>query len=624
VDSRDPRNEACRPRVALRSWKELFVADLIYKVIAFVILAPLAGFLFRLLLAASGRSVLADQDILVFLLKPLGLMALAAGGAVWMAIFALEHVALMRILWDAFCHRPANIRLALQLAVVQAWPVLRLAGRAVAILALTAAPFLALAGLVYIVLLSRYDIGYYLAERPPAFWVAAIATGGALVILGALILRLLVRWSFALPMMMFEGASATDALRLSRKRTAGRQRTLALWLVGWALATLSVSALATGAIGFLGHLFLPSTPGPLWVLVLSVGAMLVIWFLVNLVVTLLGTISLAFVIVRLYWELGHRGGTDSVSDKSAASNHCRFILRLSGRGVRVAGLAAALVAGTAGAVAVGSVKLEDRTQIVAHRGASGAAPENTLAAIERAILDGSDWVEVDVQETADGHVAVIHDRDFQRVAGTGLRVSEATIEDLGRLDVGSWFAPKFRDERVPTLGQVLALCKNKAGVNIELKYYGQNRRLEQRVVELVEAHEMASQVMVMSLKYDGVQEMRLLRPQWHYGYLAAVTLTDPIRVEANFLAVNTKRATWRFVRAAHRRGKDVYVWTVNDPVTMSTLMGRGVDGIITDEPARARSVLAQRARMSSVERLLVQLAVFLGAGRDSHLNLDEI
>jgi glycerophosphoryl diester phosphodiesterase len=376
--------------------------------------------------------------------------------------------------------------------------------------------------------------------------------------------------------------------------------------------------------GLLGHLLLPTAPGPLWILVLTVGAMLLIWFLVNLVVTLLSTITLAFVIIRLYWQLGYRGERVSAPNPPTPLEHHRFILSLSRRGMLAAGLVATFVAGTAGVVAVATVRLQDRTQIIAHRGASGAAPENTLAAVERAILDGSHRVEVDVQETADGRVAVVHDRDFQRVAGNGLRVAQATLEDLGRLDVGSWFAHEFRDQRVPTLERVLDMCRGKVGVTIELKYYGQSRRLEQRVVAIVEAHEMASQVEVMSLNYDGIQTMRSLRPQWRYGYLAAVTLSDPIRVEADFLAVSVKLATWRFVRAAHRRGKEVYVWTVNDPLTLSTLMGRGVDGIITDEPARARGVLAQRARMSSVERLLVQLAAFLGAGRDSHLDLDDI
>ena len=89
------------------------------------------------------------------------------------------------------------------------------------------------------------------------------------------------------------------------------------------------------------------------------------------------------------------------------------------------------------------------------------------------------------------------------------------------------------------------------------------------------------------------------------------------------VAIFVKLATWRLVRSAHRRGKEVYVWTVNDPVTMSTLMGLGVDGIITDEPARARSVLAQRARMSSVERLLVHVAALLGVRQDRHLDTDE-
>jgi glycerophosphoryl diester phosphodiesterase len=161
-------------------------------------------------------------------------------------------------------------------------------------------------------------------------------------------------------------------------------------------------------------------------------------------------------------------------------------------------------------------------------------------------------------------------------------------------------------------------------VNIELKYYGPGQHLEQRVIELVEAHGMASEVVIMSLKYEGIRKVKSLRPQWRVGLLAARTVGDLTKADVDFLAVNVKLATRRFIRLAHRHGKDVYVWTVNDPATMSCMIGRGVDSIITDEPALARSVLRQRARMSSVERLLVEVAALLGARAESNLSIDDV
>jgi glycerophosphoryl diester phosphodiesterase len=147
---------------------------------------------------------------------------------------------------------------------------------------------------------------------------------------------------------------------------------------------------------------------------------------------------------------------------------------------------------------------------------------------------------------------------------------------------------------------------------IELKYYGKDQNLEQRVVDLVEQADMVDDVSVMSLKYEGIQKVRKLRPDWTVGLLAAKALGNLAGLDADFLAVNMGMATPGFIHSAHRQGKKVFVWTVNDRVSMSRMMSLGVDGIITDEPELARQVLADRAGMSSLERLLIHTAVVLG------------
>lgn len=287
-------------------------------------------------------------------------------------------------------------------------------------------------------------------------------------------------------------------------------------------------------------------------------------------------------------------------------------LRMTPARVFIVGIVGVIVAVTVGAVTVSTVQLDDNTQIMAHRGSSAVAPENTLAAIKQAIEDGADWVEIDVQETADGEVVVFHDSDFMKLAGKELKIWDATMADLKDIDVGSWFAPRFKNERVPTLGQVLVECKGRIGVNIELKYYGHNKRLEQRVVEIVEQHGMASDVVVMSLKIDAVEKMKSIRPNWKVGLLMSVSAGGLENLDVDFLAVNADFVNRRFVRSAHDLDREVYVWTVNDAASMSAMMTRGVDSIITDKPALGRAVLNQRAKLSAPERLLLELAGTLG------------
>jgi glycerophosphoryl diester phosphodiesterase len=276
-----------------------------------------------------------------------------------------------------------------------------------------------------------------------------------------------------------------------------------------------------------------------------------------------------------------------------------------------------IVAVVIGFTALNSVRLEDNVQIMAHRGSSQAAPENTLASIQKAIDEGADWVEIDVQETADDEVVVLHDSDFMKLAGRNLKIWDATLDDLQTIDIGSWFAPEFADQRVPTLGEVLDLCKGKVGVNIELKYYGHDKQLEQRVADIVRAHDMDSEVMAMSLKMEGARKMKSIRPNWKVGLLMSVSAGDLKKIEADFLAVNAGFVDRGLVRAAHNAGKEVYVWTVNDAPSMSNMIGRGVDGLLTDKPSLARVVLQERAEMSAPQRLLLELASLLGVPQET-------
>jgi glycerophosphoryl diester phosphodiesterase len=232
--------------------------------------------------------------------------------------------------------------------------------------------------------------------------------------------------------------------------------------------------------------------------------------------------------------------------------------------------------------------------------------------VKRAVQDRADWVEIDVQEAADGQVVVIHDSDFKKLADLDLKIWDATMDDLNDIDIGSWFFPEFRDQRVPTLAQVLDMCRGKIGVNIELKYYGHDQQLEQRVVDIVKARGMASNIIIMSLKPDAVKKMKALRPEWKVGLLMTVAAGGISRIDADFLAVNAGFAGRGFVKSAHAANKEVYVWTVNDAPTMSIMVSRGVDGLITDKPALALAVLEQRAKMSSLERLILELAGTLG------------
>jgi len=117
----------------------------------------------------------------------------------------------------------------------------------------------------------------------------------------------------------------------------------------------------------------------------------------------------------------------------------------------------------------------------------------------------------------------------------------------------------------------------------------------------------------MSLNHEMMRKLKALRPSWRVGLLVAKVIGDPTELETDFLAVEARMATRSFVRRAHHAGKDVYIWTVNDPAWMLVALSRGVDGLITDKPEVARAVIERRAQMSDSQRFLVALMIRMGA-----------
>jgi glycerophosphoryl diester phosphodiesterase len=186
------------------------------------------------------------------------------------------------------------------------------------------------------------------------------------------------------------------------------------------------------------------------------------------------------------------------------------------------------------------------------------------------------------------------------------------MEDIAGIDIGSAFDPAYADQRAPLLRDVLAAAKDRAKVIIELKYYGHDFDLENRVIALVEDAGMSAEIATMSLHYPAVLKMLELRPDWRTGVLAATAVGDLTGLRGDFLAVNTGQVSAGLVSRASDAGKDVYAWTVNDPATMARMISIGVDGLITDDPALARRVIDYYATLSTPERIALTLADRIG------------
>ena len=598
-----------------RTWPQLILTDLLSRTLGVVVLTPLIGVLLKVFLIRTEDQVLTDTDIAMFVLHPIGLTALVVVGAVTLGLLFAETGVLMVVGFGAGEDRRVTYLEALLYVSRRAWSLVRLAGAFILRLLLISAPFFAAVGGVYLAFLSKHDINFYLTDRPPEFRRAVVLAGVILVILAIVVLRQIASWILALPLVLFAASPGGRALRDSAAATRGRGWTIALWLVVWLGSISLVSTAVTFLISRIGRFLILDHGANVWMVAAGLALTLVLTGLANLIVQVVCTSLFPLLVVRWYVAVAGPGRLDpSISQPGALGESADF--RIPGKAFLAASVAALIVMLLAAYFITRSIDPEQSAAIIAHRGASGSAPENTMAAFERAIADGADWIELDVQENADGTVVIAHDSDFMKLARVDLKVWNATDDDLREIDIGTWYGPEFSDQRVSTLRQVLERAKGELGVVIELKYYGHDRELESRVVEIVEAAAMESEIMLMSLKRAGLGKAGRLRPSWTRGLLATVSVGDLTRLDLDFLALNSAAASRAQIRQAHKRGMKVYVWTINDPVQISVMLSRGADGIITDEPAMARQVLALREQLSPLGHLVIWIAGETGLLQD--------
>ncbi len=236
--------------------------------------------------------------------------------------------------------------------------------------------------------------------------------------------------------------------------------------------------------------------------------------------------------------------------------------------------------------------------ICAHRGSSGNAPENTLAALRMAVEHGAAQAEVDAQLTADGQVVLLHDETLERTtSGTG-PVVEHTLEQLAGLDAGAWMGPEWRGQRVPTLEAALAELGDRLSFNIELKgaaVPGQEADLEDKVVGLVAARNLVQSCLLTSFDHARIDRLGASYPNEMLGYIVPplAPWEELLDHPGQVLSLHAALVERTVVERAHAAGKQVHVWTVNTAAEFRLMLAAGADALITNFPDRLSAFLAR-------------------------------
>lgn len=227
------------------------------------------------------------------------------------------------------------------------------------------------------------------------------------------------------------------------------------------------------------------------------------------------------------------------------------------------------------------------TKIVGHRGGAAGYPENTLANFKKAVELGADGVEFDVQLSKDGEVVVIHDELIDRtMTGSGL-VRDHSLQELKKMSAGAYYSSDFKEEKIPTLEEVLEVVKDLEIINIELKNYLDYPQLEEKVLELVDKFEIREQVIISSFNHYSLQKIKKLQPEIKTGALLMAKMINAVdyafKRGFNALHLHFLTADQEIIDKAHFMGLQLNVYTVNFPESVEELLEKGVDIIMTDE-----------------------------------------
>ena len=244
--------------------------------------------------------------------------------------------------------------------------------------------------------------------------------------------------------------------------------------------------------------------------------------------------------------------------------------------------------------------------VMAHRGLSADAPENTLYAFSDAISVGADFIELDVQQTRDGVLVVMHDSNLKRTTGVNKDIWDVDYADIQNLDAGSWFDPAYANARIPTLEETLQFVDKRAKLNIEIKptKHGSDT-LEQDVAELITRYQYTDACYVTSFSYGSLKKVKEANPEIRTGYLMSVAYGQFYSLKyADAFSLNKVFVTSQVVNAAHQQGKQIFAWTVNSMSEVRSLCNLHVDSIITDDPVMVQNVISRDSTGETLRSVL--------------------
>ena len=557
--------------------------EVLFKAILGIILMPFAILGFSLSMKLTGYTYLTIENIFNFLLNPITLIMLVLL-IIYLTIVTIFDISSLIILYDiSYKKEKISTTDLIRLSLSKCKRILNIKNISVSFLVLFLMPFLSIG----------VSTNVITSIKIPEFIMDFINSNSTLSIMYfivyLLLLSLMLKWLYSLHYMVLENKSFKEARKNSKELIKGNKiiDILKIFLVQIITSIIYILFILLGVfiIIFFSKIFSSTN-------IIESISITIVWLFIVLVLILFSFISNAIsyaTISALFYK--HK------TDKNEKINHINYkqIIKEKKQSkvfkyIFVIIIFLALIGGSLFTyqVITGKTNLNieyvRKMEITAHRGASVKYPENTMSAFRGAKELGADWIELDVQQTKDKQIVVSHDTNLLRVTGVNKDIIDMNYSEIEKLDAGSFFNKKFKDEKIPLLSEVLEYAKNNnIRLNIELKPTGKETDFEKQVVDLIKKYDFENRCVITSQMYDVLKNVKKVNKDIKTVYVMSIAIgniTDAKSADA--FSVEASNVNTYLVSKVHNEGKELYAWTVNTEESISKMIDMNVDNIITD------------------------------------------
>ncbi len=571
--------------------KALIGFETIYKILSLLIFTPLFLNIFNLITKITGYKYLTFENFFSFLLNPLTIILLIVL-FLFMMIFTLYDIATIIVILDAsFQKKKISITEASSIALKKCQGVFKIKNILVVFLVLFLIPFLNIgvsSSLITTIKIPEFILEYIIKNK---------ILLSLVFLLYLFLLSLLLRWLYIFHYYVIEDKNfkeaRKDSVLLSKKCHFKDLITLIVIQMLIFVMYLVFLILGIMLIVLVSKVFNK-------ILIIKSLTTTIIWLFIALsfICFVILTTPVGYAVISILYYLHKEEKKEKISHINIKNKELTKTNKWLKRITLVASGCAFIVSffftyGLYKGKYNFNIEMTRTLEVTAHRGASVFYPENTMSAFRGAKKLGADWIELDVQETKDGKVIVIHDTNFKRTANLNKNTWELTYDEVEKLDAGSFFSKKYKNEKIPLLEKVVEFAKeNNIKLNIEIKPTGHERALEKSVVDIINDKKFVDDCVITSQVYDVLKKVKKYNKNIStvyvmslaYGDITSLKYADNFSIEA--MSVNKK-----LVRKVHNEGKKLYAWTVNTKESINEMINAKVDNIITDDITLAKEVI---------------------------------